>query len=190
MSKISLDLIKQFITNSQPNAISKFKNKQEWEVWLDNTKQIFEITTIEDLNDFIDLVDFEKTSGKFYLDLYAKKLANETKDVNVNELNLFGVINDINLKVDKFKTHNKAKDVINKIIGSSLCGIFRTKSDEEVISVVSTETEYQPMFINYIRQVYMDYYQSKGINSHGLNEYTLRKILEYDAKRQNDMIQS
>jgi len=179
MEKITLDLIKKYISNSNPKSTMKFKSLQEREVWLQNAQLIFSNTIIEDLNDIIDGVDFSHQSGSFFAKLYSDKLSIVFKDINIQTLPLIDVYNEVKMRVEKYKTNEKAIELINNIVGSSFCNFFRLYKDEEIIDLIRRNTEYSIIFRNFFSGLMKSYQDSEGKISYGISEYTMRNCLQH-----------
>ena len=187
MSKISVKLIKEYIVNNDKSSVMRFKNMQERDLWLHNTQTVFNESTLDDLNNIVDEINIreDSKSTRLFLELYAKQLSNLTKDISVMTTDPIDLVNSLNLQVSQYRINDNATYIINHIIGSSICNILRTYSDESVYTIATHESLFKQIIMNYIKQVYADYYQSKGINSHGLSEYTIKRVLESEMKQNN-----
>ena len=179
MSKLTLTLIKEYIVNNDKSSVMKFKNLQERDLWLHNTIKVFNDSTIEELNEVAETADLSQKSGKLLMELYSKKLNEIVKDINIMELSINEVYNEISMRIFKYKTSDKSKQIIDNIIGSSICNFLRMYSDDEIITFIKSENEYTNLICNYIMMIYNEYRQSEGKISYGLSEYTFRKVGEY-----------
>lgn len=184
---LSLKLIKEYIVNSQPSSIMKFRSLQDKEVWLQNAVKVFNDAKIEDLNKMVDEVEFNDkqmsndkmlNSTRFVIELYSKKLSQLVADVNVRDLSLNEIYNELTMRISPYRTNEKATMVINNIIGSSICNFLRLYNDEQIIEFVKNDNEYTTILKNYIAGVYDQYVKSKGISSYGLSEYVMIQCLK------------
>lgn len=86
-----IKLIKEYIVNSAPKSVAKFKNLQERDLWLRNTELQFESLTLQDLNGVIDLIEFEQKSGSFYGQLYNRALSKLFLDIDITQHSLIEI---------------------------------------------------------------------------------------------------
>lgn len=177
--KLNLELLKEYIVYSNPKSLMKFKTVQEKEVWMLNMQSIIKDTTIEDLNEFIDIVDFNKDSGKLFAKIYSDKLSEVVKDVNLQQMSLIDIYNEITLRTEQFKTNQKAIELIINIIGSSICNFLRVFKDDDIIDLIKRNTEYTNIFMNFFNTIAKSYQDSEGKISYGLSEYTIKNCLSH-----------
>lgn len=174
---ITLKLLKEYIVNNDKSSVMKFKNIQERDVWLQNASLVFQNSTIEDLNGIIDEVDFTHKSGRLFLEIYSNKLSELVKDLDIKSMNLNEIYNELELRIHPYKTNEKATNTITNIIGSSICNFLKMFKDDEIISFVKSNNMYTVIILNYMKNIFQEYVQSKGKISYGLSEYTLVNCL-------------
>lgn len=175
--KISLKLLKEYIVNNDKSSVMKFKSIQDRDVWLQNAAIVFQNATIEDLNNIASEIDRNHKSGKLFLEIYSSKLSELVKDLDIKQMNLNEIYNELQARVHSYKTNESAAEIITNIIGSSICNFLRMFSDVEIIDFIKRNTEYNDIIINFMRNVFQEYIQSKGKVSYGLSEYTLTNCL-------------
>jgi hypothetical protein len=180
-----LKLIREYIANSNTKGVGRFINLQEREVWLTNNGSILNSLTIEQLNSTIDIVDYEKDSGKFFMRLYSDKLSEIVKDMNIQELTLMDIYNEIEVRTNQFRTNARAIQLINNIIGSSISNYLRLYKDDEIIDFIKRDTDYNIIIYNFMSMVMKQYQESKGKISYGISEYTLKAVLNYASSKMN-----
>lgn len=184
-----IKLIKEYIVNSAPKSVAKFKNLQERDLWLRNTELKFESLTLEDLNGVIDLVEFEQKSGSFYGQLYNRALSKLFLDIDITQHSLIEIADKMEEIVKDYRLNTRANMLISKILGSSICNILKSYKDDYILEFVRTNKTYRLIVSNYILRIADEYFKSDGKVSYGLSDYTLRNIIEIINKEKMEKVE-